>query len=85
MSTGRFISEDTHWNPSNMIYGDNEYKKEEIKYPDIISILQATNLYGYCIGNPIVYKDVTGEDLIMDPNLINDSIKSVWFLGAEFY
>ena len=30
--SGRFISEDIHWNPSNMIYGDKEYEEGEMKY-----------------------------------------------------
>ncbi|MDO4301673.1 MAG: RHS repeat-associated core domain-containing protein [Clostridia bacterium] len=62
--TGRFISEDTHWNPSNMIYGDRTFEEDETKYPDITASLQAGNLYGYCMGNPIYYVDITGNSAI---------------------
>ena len=58
--TGRFISEDTHWNPSNMIYGDKTFDEGEIKYPDVTASLQAGNLYAYCMGNPVKYKDIMG-------------------------
>ncbi|MDO4301671.1 MAG: RHS repeat-associated core domain-containing protein [Clostridia bacterium] len=59
--TGRFISEDTHWNPSNMIYGDRTFEEDETKYPDITASLQAGNLYAYCMGNPNKYIDTYGE------------------------
>ena len=62
--TGRFISEDTHWNPSNIIYGDRTFKEDEIKYPDITASLQAGNLYGYCMGNPVRYVDTNGKVVI---------------------
>ena len=67
--TGRFISEDTHWNPSNMIYGDRTFEEDETKYPDITASLQAGNLYGYCLGNPIKYIDLDGF--------------TVWVLGSN--
>ena len=38
----------------------NETRKT-VKYPDIQSILQQGNLYGYCINNPIKFKDHNGE------------------------
>ena len=65
--TGRFINEDTHWNVSNMIYGDPKDKENEknneskIKYPDINSIMQSTNLFNYCMSNPIIYTDKLGK------------------------
>ena len=46
-----------------MIYGDKKYKEVEIKYPDINAILQANNLYVYCLNNSIMYSDLTGEKL----------------------
>ena len=71
---GRFTQEDTHWNPGNMIYGDelqkwNEWQGEEDPLnlhaytykPEIIEIIQAENLYIYCWGNPIRWKDSTGN------------------------
>ena len=62
-SVGRFISEDTHWNPTNMIYGDKEYEEGETKIPNIASILQSSNLYAYCMNNPVMYKDPSGLDV----------------------
>ena len=53
---GRFTQMDTHWNPGNMIYGDN-YKN----IPELASILQSSNLYVYSTGNPIKYLDATGK------------------------
>ncbi|WP_313180118.1 RHS repeat-associated core domain-containing protein [Lacrimispora sp.] len=32
-TTGRFLTEDTHWNPQNMLYGDNPIKWNE-REPD---------------------------------------------------
>ena len=60
-SIGRFISEDPHWNLGNMIYGDKEYEEDEIKQPDIQAISQASNLYMYCLNNPLKYADPSGE------------------------
>ena len=61
-SLGRFTTEDTYWNSSNRIYGDKEYKEGEIKYPDYKAIMQDSNLYSYCIQNPMVYYDRNGKD-----------------------
>ncbi|MDO4302234.1 MAG: RHS repeat-associated core domain-containing protein, partial [Clostridia bacterium] len=60
-STGRFMTEDTHWNVDNMIYGDRIFKDDEIKYPDIMSMCQSINLYGYCFSNPVNYYDKKGN------------------------
>ena len=60
-SVGRFVSEDTHWNLSNMIYGDKDYKDEEIKIPDTSAIMQSSNLYAYCMNNPMKFADPSGE------------------------
>ena len=86
--TGRFISEDTHWNPLNMIYGDKEYEEGERKYPDITASLQAANLYGYCMGNPLRYKDLSGniseKDIYYDYNTTKDlTICSVEYNNAK--
>ena len=57
---GRFLSEDTHWNVGNMIYGDREYGEGEKKVADIRAINQALNLYAYCVSNPVSYVDRDG-------------------------
>jgi len=58
---GRFTSQDTHWNPGNMIYGDAEIKDGARRMVDKTAIMQSVNLYTYCIGNPIMYIDSNGE------------------------
>jgi len=74
-ANGRFISEDTHWNPDNMIYGDdpvkiNEREKDDplglrqyMYVPSMLAIMQSGNLYAFCAGNPVRYKDVNGNFL----------------------
>ncbi len=72
---GRFTQMDTHWNVSNMIYGDNPQKINERQdalglktytyVPQITAILQAGNLYVYGVNNPIKYVDANG-------NLVSD-------------
>ena len=74
---GRFISEDTHWNTDNMIYGDNPVKINERENPynpnnsvtfayspNINAVLQSGNQYSYCVGNPVHYSDPDGEFFI---------------------
>ena len=60
-SVGRFVSQDTHWNHHNMIYGDDP----DNKFPLISAITQSTNLYVYCGNNPIMYVDPDGEIFFM--------------------
>ena len=59
-SIGRFISEDTHWNVENCIYGDSETGNRHTT-PDIGAIVQASNLSTYCMGNPVMYVDKDGN------------------------
>jgi len=66
---GRFISEDTHWNLDNMIYGDepgnpDDVESFKIKTPDYTAIVQSLNKYAYCAGNPVSFADTDGESLI---------------------
>jgi RHS repeat-associated protein len=56
-NNSRFISEDTHWNPGNMIFGDEPYNRV---IPSISAIRQGMNLYSYCMGNPLLYIDRDG-------------------------
>ena len=55
--TSRMLSEDTHWNTNNMIYGDNGNHGT----PNIDAIMQSSNLYVYCMNDPINYTDSTGH------------------------
>ena len=59
-ASGRFITEDTHWTPSNMIYGNKESKQRKV---DVAAVLKSGNLYVYCENNPSKYKDTDGNVL----------------------
>ncbi len=74
---GRFTQEDTHWNPGNMIYGDepqkwNEWQGEEDTLnlhaytykPEATAVAQTGNLYGYAAGNPVKWSDSTGQIVV---------------------
>jgi len=66
-TTGRFLSEDIHWNTSNSIYGNNPWRINERQdlsglnrytyVPDINAIRQSSNLYIYGLNNPVMYVD----------------------------
>ena len=56
---GRFISEDTHWNSSNMIYGDNPDENNPV--PNMSAIMQSSNLFVYCSNNPVMLVDPSGN------------------------
>ncbi|MCL1975376.1 MAG: hypothetical protein FWG61_04345 [Firmicutes bacterium] len=73
-----FISDyDTHWEHYLGIYGDNPVKWNEREpddrdplglslftyKPDIIVIMQSSNPYVYCINNPLLYIDPSGNDI----------------------
>lgn len=66
-SVGRFMMEDTYWNTTNMIYGDNNSS-----IPDITAIMQSSNCYVYCMNNPIRWIDpsgyITDEEIEMFEN-----------------
>ena len=67
----RFTQQDTHWNTSNIIYGDNPQKINEREdklglktysyAPQISAVVQSGNLYVYAVGNPVMYADEDGE------------------------
>ena len=67
----RVTQHDTHWNTSNMIYGDNPQKINEREdklglktysyAPQISAVVQSGNLYVYAVGNPVMYADEDGE------------------------
>jgi len=74
-ATGRFLSEDPHWNVGNMIYGSDPVRWNEhpanpndplglntyTYKPDIRAIMQSGNQYAYCMSNPLMYVDPTGN------------------------
>ena len=80
-TTGRFLSADAHWNVKNMIYGDSPAKwyertpdeKDPLDLniytyrPDINYISQSGNLYAYCMNNPTMYQDSSGNIAIAIP------------------
>jgi len=84
---GRFTAEDPHWNPSNMIYGDNPVRINERQdplgltiytyAPDINAIRQSTNLYVYCGNNPVMYIDPDGEIAMIATTLIGATAGAV--------
>jgi RHS repeat-associated protein len=69
--TARMLSPDPHWNTKNMIYGDNPRKINERQdalglniytyVPDITAIMQSGNLYAFCMNNPLMYVDPSGQ------------------------
>ncbi len=61
--TARFLSEDPYYNLGNRIIG-----LYEINTPNVISIMQANNLFAYCGNNPRYFKDSNGQfwDTIFD-------------------
>ena len=79
-ANGRFSAEDTHWNLSNMLYGDSPVKMNEYedalglnKYtllPNTEAIGQSGNLYVYCANNPVVYIDPNGKFVISATTLL---------------
>ncbi len=92
-SVGRFTQEDTHWNTSNMIYGDEpqqigEYEdplrtSRYVYAPQITAVMQAGCLYGYGLGNPIRHFDPSGEIAITTIILIGSAVVGLIAAGVE--
>ncbi len=59
---GRFTQEDTHWDPGNMVYGDDPLGIHTYTYkPAPTAVAQAGNLYVYGLNNPALLVDLDGE------------------------
>ncbi|MCL2881669.1 MAG: DUF6531 domain-containing protein [Coriobacteriia bacterium] len=54
-AAGRFVGADPHWNTINMIFGDSGYL-----LPEADAIKQSSNLYAYCMNDPLQLVDVLG-------------------------
>ncbi len=78
---GRFITEDTHWNTHNMIYGDNPDKNNPV--PDMSAIKQSGNLYAYCSNDPINRRDLSGDNWTTNVGLLKEVQRAVWRIGAQ--
>ena len=66
---GRFTAQDTHWNPGNMIFGDEFINMPHgALIPNVDVIMQNSNLYVYCMNNPIFFNDFTGNVAYTHPH-----------------
>ncbi len=81
--TGRFISEDPHWNVDNCIYGD-AIDGNKPTTPDIGAIIQSTNLFAYCMGNPIMYVDCDGEVAVIASGALLALGKAIVITGIGY-
>ncbi len=80
-STGRFISEDPHWDISNMIYGDDGNGG----IPNIAAIMQGSNLYVYVRNNPVNRWDTTGRLEEQDKTILDkNDLAKMETLTAEY-
>ena len=62
--TGRFTQPDPHWGIGNMIFGDSPTMRNGRMMPNRNSIMQASNLFVYCINNPVRWNDPSGRIII---------------------
>ena len=86
-SVGRFTQEDTHWNASNMIYGDEPQQIGEYEdplgtsrytyAPQITAVMQAGNLYGYTGGNPLMFADPSGKAFMFVTAIVGLTIGAI--------
>jgi RHS repeat-associated protein len=85
----RWLSKDEHWNPSNILYGEKPLFLGKAKFPDIHFIQQSTNLYSYCVNNPLKYTDSLGRFLYCDcvPIAVQNAVFSgfTWLLHDTDY
>ena len=97
-ANGRFNAEDTHWNLSNMLYGDSPVKLNEHEdalglnqytlLPDVLAVRQSGNLYAYCAANPVRYADLNGEFIISTTVLVVAGLAAIGaavggYIGAK--
>ena len=68
-NTGRFTQPDRHWNIFNSLYGDDPLELNGYTVPSIAAVMQSTNLYVYCMGNPVLFIDISGQ-VITPANII---------------
>ena len=92
-SVGRFTQEDTHWNTSNMIYGDEPQQIGEYEdplgtsrytyAPQVTAVMQAGNLYGYCVENPVRYTDTSGYSIKDDLRSLINEHPNIWSFRCD--
>jgi len=72
---GRFTQEDPHWHIGNHVFGNEAIRMNErqdrfgrefyTKVPNMWAMMQAGNLYVYCVNNPIMWADPSGESILL--------------------
>ncbi|MDR2570178.1 MAG: RHS repeat-associated core domain-containing protein [Oscillospiraceae bacterium] len=79
---GRFTSEDPYWNTGNVLYGDDPQKTANGRLiPNIHAIRQSSNLYVYCMSNPIAFIDPSGLFIKHIANFF-DNLADSWSSGV---
>ena len=94
-ANGRFNAEDTHWNATNCIYGDNPIKLNEREdglgfntytlVVDLDAVTQYSNLYVYCMNNPIKYFDSNGQLAFLATLAISAGVGALVSGGFQIY
>jgi len=59
------ISEDPHWTIDNMVFGDIITVRNGVLAPSSQAIMQAGNLYVFCINNPVMWVDPSGKSILL--------------------
>lgn len=65
---GCMLAEDPYWNDANRIL--NQYGNIEVN-----SIIQSSNIYLYCLNNPIVHTDPKGLAVVPYPGYIHNMVQ----------